>query len=315
MPRLFPSACNPEEFERVRRDDTRLMPGVRAVCERLDLGGQVLTRFAEGSLPVYAIGDSWVLKLYPPYDIAERDNETTVLRAIERRLSIPTPQVRATGELEGWGYLAMTRLHGAPLVETWPRMADEDRWQLGDDLGATLAELHAVSDPALESVRVDWPAFLARQRDTAVERQARHGLGSAWLEQIPDYIDGASLGNPTTNSLLHTEIMREHLLVQRGPGGWKLTGLFDVEPSMLGAAEYEFASVGLFFSCGDSRVLRHVLLAYGYRPHQLGAELQHRLMAYALLHRYSNLPWWLDRLPAHHGATTLHELAALWWGT
>jgi len=120
---------------------------------------------------------------------------------------------------------------------------------------------------------------------------------------------------PAADSLLHTEIMREHLLVQHGPTGWKFSGLFDVEPAMLGAAEYEFASVGLFFSCGESRVLRCVLLAYGYQEQQLGPELQHRLMAYALLHRYSNLPWWLDRLPPQHGATTLQALAHLWWGT
>jgi len=315
MPRLFPSARNPEEFEDVRRDDARLLPGVRAVCEELGLGDSEATRFPDGSLPVYAVGDSLVLKLYPPYDLAERDNETTVLRAIGERLAIPTPQVRAAGDLDGWGYLSMTRLHGEPLVAAWPRVAAADRLRLGTDLGATLAELHAISDPELESVRVDWPDFLARQRDTAVERQARHGLDPAWLAQIPDYLDGAALMEPAADSLLHTEIMREHLLVQHGPIGWEFSGLFDVEPAMLGAAEYEFASVGLFFSCGESRVMRRVLLAYGYQEQQLGPELQHRLMAYALLHRYSNLPWWLDRLPPHHGATTLQVLANLWWGT
>lgn len=315
MSPIFPSARNPEEFESVRRDDARLMPGVAAVCEQLGLGGAVVTRFADGSLPVYAVGDSLVLKLYPPYDLAERDTETAVLRAIERRLSIPTPQVQTVGDLGDWGYLAMTRLHGEPLVDAWPRIAESDRLGLGTDLGVTLAELHAVSDPRLESIRIDWPAFLDRQRETAVARQARHGLGPEWLSQIPEYLDGVALGRPTTNRLLHTEIMREHLLVQRGPAGWKLSGLFDVEPAMLGAAEYEFAAVGLFFSCGESRVLRRVLQAYGYQDRQLGPELQRRLMAYALLHRYSNLPWWLERLPPRHGLTTLHALAALWWGT
>jgi len=99
----------------------RLFPGVRAVCEELGLGDAAATRFPDGSLPVYAVGD-----------------------------------------LDGWGYLSMTRLHGEPLVAAWPRVSAADRVRLGTDLGAMLAELHAISEPELESVRVDWPDFLAR---------------------------------------------------------------------------------------------------------------------------------------------------------
>ena len=92
----------------------------------------------------------------------------------------------------------------------------------------------------------------------------------------------------------------------------RLCGLFDFEPAMLGAAEYEFASVGLFVACGDARALRRVLLAYGYPPHALDEALQCRFMAYALLHRYSNLRWYLERLPAGD-AQTLEQLATRWW--
>ncbi len=112
--------------------------------------------------------------------------------------------------------------------------------------------------------------------------------------------------------LLHTEIMREHLTVDETGSTPTLAGLFDFEPAMLGAPEYEFASVGLFVACGDGRALRRVLLAYGYAPHALDEALQCRFMAYALLHRYSNLRWYLERIPAD-GATTLEQLATRWW--
>ena len=47
--------------------------------------------------------------------------------------------------------------------------------------------------------------------------------------------------------LLHTEVMREHLLVSGDPsGGWSLSGLYDFEPAMTGCWEYEFASVEIF---------------------------------------------------------------------
>jgi hygromycin-B 7''-O-kinase len=92
----------------------------------------------------------------------------------------------------------------------------------------------------------------------------------------------------------------------------RLSGLFDFEPAMVGAPEYDFSSLGLFVSCGDARFLRRTLLAYGYAPHALDEALSCRLMAYTLLHRYSNLRWYLERLPAP-GDTSLEQLATRWW--
>jgi hygromycin-B 7''-O-kinase len=54
------------------------------------------------------------------------------------------------------------------------------------------------------------------------------------------------------------------------------------------------------------------LSAYGYAPHALDEALSCRLMAYALLHRYSKLRWYLERLPCP-GATSLEQLASHWW--
>jgi hygromycin-B 7''-O-kinase len=88
--------------------------------------------------------------------------------------------------------------------------------------------------------------------------------------------------------------------------------LFDFEPAMRGAREYEFASLGLFVSCGDAGFLRRTLTAYGYRPDDLDEPLQRRLLAYALLHRYSSLAWYLTRLPAPK-KPTLDALAICWW--
>src|SRR5437867_1246774 len=147
------------------------------------------------------------------------------MRALEGRLPVPTPEVQAAGELDGWGYVPMTRLRGEILSSAWFRVP-----------------------------------LLAR-------------------------------------SLLHTEIMREHLLVEETRDGFRLSGLFDFEPAMVGAPEYELASVGVFFSAGDPTLLRTLLLAYGLGEDELSPNLSRRALAYALLHRYSNLSWYLTRVP------------------
>jgi hygromycin-B 7''-O-kinase len=178
-----------------------------------------------------------------------------------------------------------------------------------------MAALHRVPAPAIENWWPgDWAAFAARQRTNCVAAQAELGLAPAWADQIEGFLDSVTIetGPPV---LLHTEIMRQHLLVsQDGRGSWQLSGLFDFEPAMRGAREYEFAAVGVFVSHGDSRFLRRVLTAYGYTAGQLGPDLSRRLFAWTLLHRYSNLPGYLSRLPPPR-QPTLGALAERWFGT
>ena len=120
------------------------------------------------------------------------------------------------------------------------------------------------------------------------------------------YVDGEA------RVLLHTEIMREHLMVQRRGDRWHFSGLFDFEPAMPGGSLYEFASVGLFVSGGDGPLLRRILRASGCRADDLDESMPCRLMAQALLHRYSNLRWYLERLPLP-GAVKLEQLAHHWF--
>jgi hygromycin-B 7''-O-kinase len=311
--RFFPEVPSPEAFERIARNEAALSSGIAAINDALGLKEPV-SRFAGGSLPVYAIGEKLVLKVYPPIYFDERDREAGVLGVLHERLPIPTAVVRAIGDLEGWGYLLMDRLRGALLTEAWPELGDEDRTRLATGLGGALRVLHSIRDPALQVARVDWPSFLRRQRETCAERQRCRGLETHWVEQIEGFLSANPLDEGPAECLLHTEVMREHLLVERGPDGWHYTGLFDFEPAMIGAPEYEFASVGLFFSCAEPRLMRRVLLAYGYRETDLNAALERRLLVYTLLHKYGNLASYLRRLPPREGATTLEQLASHWWG-
>ncbi|RZQ64690.1 phosphotransferase family protein [Amycolatopsis suaedae] len=299
---LLPYADTPEEFESLRAE--QLEPGVAAI-----LGHTGFTRFPEGSLPVYAVGDDLVLKLYPPPFHDELSTESSALRAVEGKLPVPTPAVVRTGTLEGWGHLLMSRLSGVSLTEAWPRLTDADRADVATQLGSALAALHQVPAPSLEPP--DWAEFLTRQRESAVDRQRRAGLAEEWLDQIPGFLDGVDLGDPAP-VLLHTEVMRDHVLVERAGDRWRLSGLFDFEPAMRGAAEYEFAAVGLFTAMGDPAFLRGLLLSYGYSPGELDHDFSRRCLAYTLLHVYSNLKWYLKILPAP-AEPTLDALATAWF--
>lgn len=312
---LFPLADTEDRYLAIRGDEARLRPGVTALCDHLGLGAAGVDRLPDGSMPVYAV-DGSVLKLYPPAFRDSYEVERRVLQAIQGRLPIRTPGVEHAGEFGGWSYLLMERLRGQALTEVWAHLSAPQRHRLATQLGEALAALHAITAPELDDLApADWERFLAEQRAGCVDRQRAAGLDSAWLARIPAFLDSVPLdGSPTPPRpvLLHTEVMSDHLLVTPSPDGWSLSGLLDFESAMRGATEYEFAAVGLFVSRGDADFLRSLLLAYGYGPERLDDALPRRLLSYALLHRYSNLRWWLEQLPPPP-APTLDALAATWW--
>ena len=290
-----------------------LQPQVAAIAQRHGLDGVPARRYDSGSVPVFALGTQHVLKLYPPQDRTHAQVEARVLAFVDGRLPLPTPQVVAGGEWDDGSYLLMTQLRGHLLVDVWPQLAPAERDSLCQGIGEAVAALHALdSQPLADLPPPHWAQFITSQRHGAVARQRRYGLADAWLEQIEPFLQRWAGAADAQQVLLHTEIMREHLLVQPAGSGWRLSGLFDFEPAMRGAREYEFASIGLFVSGGDARALRCILRAYGYAEVALDNALQNRLMAMALLHRYSKLPWYLQRLPLP-GAQRLEQLAAHWW--
>ena len=308
---LFPTVRDEDELARIVKDDAAFAEGIATICRTLGVRHRPV-RFSGGSRPVYALGPELVLKLFWPCDPGEAERESVFLEALHEKIPIPTPKFHAKGELESYRYVLMGRLAGVPLSTVVSRVDRAGLRRLAGNLGEGLRALHAIRDERFAPAKVEWGALIQERRTTTLALQKKRGLAEAWLEQIPEYLaeECRPIERATAESPLHTEVMREHLLVEEVNGAWRLSGLFDFEPSMVGAPEYEFASVGVFFSCGDSELLRDVLLAYGYRGRELDHALERRLFAYALLHAYSNLPWYLDRIPPPKELTRLDDLAS-----
>lgn len=119
----------------------------------------------------------------------------------------------------------MTRLPGVPLDTVWDELSAQDHDRLADHLGCALAELHHVPPPAIRDWSpADWPEFAATRRAQCADEQRAWGLPPLWADQIPGFLDAVALpsGRP---ALLHTEVMRQHLLVTHGhEGRWRLSG-------------------------------------------------------------------------------------------
>jgi hygromycin-B 7''-O-kinase len=85
-------------------------------------------------------------------------------------------------------------------------------------------------------------SFVAGQRARCVSEQRALSLPALWADQIPRFPGGVELpSRPPV--LLHTEIMRQHLLTAEGPQrAWRLSGLIDFELAMRGEREDEFVA-------------------------------------------------------------------------
>ncbi|MEU8976007.1 phosphotransferase [Streptomyces monashensis] len=306
---MLPPVETDEEGDVVVPDETVLRGGVEDLCARLGFAGASLSRFPDGSQPVYAVGDEHVLKLFPKASAQRGVAEGRVLTHIQGRLPVPTPRVRDVGACEnGWRYVLMSRLRGENLARVWDRVPRGRREQLVTEVGDTLAALHSLDPDPLGDVLgpEDWGAFLDRRSACAVEQQRAHGLSAAWLEQIPGFLASIPLPRAPHRALLHTEVMQQHFLVD--PDDWRLTGLFDFEPAMIGDRAYDFVAVGLFVTRGDPDLLARLTRVYGH------AFEPSELLAYTLLHVYSDLPWYLRHMHVPAEGTLL-SLAEAWFGT
>ncbi len=284
-----------------------------AIAERHGVRADDVSRYSTGSVFVFRIGNDAVLKLFPPIYGGSASTEATALARIAGRLPIETPELIACGSQDGWPYVLMTQLSGQDLVAVWPDVTHQNRLELARELGNALRALHEVPAEDLSDLRVDWSAFVQQQVANVAERQRTLGAPWHWVQQIPAFLDDAALDTgPRGSALLHTEVMHVHTKVRQEGGVWQVCGLFDFEPAMVAPVDYEFASVGLFFSQGDAGLLRALLESYGVPASSMNASLQRRFAAMMLLHRYCNLRWYLEEMPPPP-EPTLDSLAATWW--
>ncbi|MEM7163829.1 MAG: aminoglycoside 3'-phosphotransferase/choline kinase family protein [Planctomycetota bacterium] len=307
---LLPAVQCDDDVDHLRTDVATCVAAIAAVAAQEGLPATAASFYEDGSALVGSVGDS-VIKIFAPFDEDLCNTEQRVLTTIDSRLTCPTPALERRGTFEGWPYIVMRRLDGVPLSNIWDDLPSTDKKRLCAAMGQATAELHQLSTSAIDDIPPQWESFLQQQRTSAVDRQRKHPIPEPWLAQIDPFLASVQL-RESSPVLLHTELMRAHFLVEQQRGEWQLSGLVDFEPAMIGAAEYDFSSVGLFVTSGEPGLLRTFLQAYGYGDKDLDEQLQYRALAYTLLHRYSCLAWYFRFMPME-GLDTLEQLATRWW--
>ena len=289
---------------------------VGKICARHHLSYETLRRSPVGENIIFFVDSRFIVKIYAPLR-GQFERETAALEfAQTANLSIETPEVIHTGNLEGWPYLVMTHLAGIPMREVWPRIEERERLGIVSRLGHAMRELHVHAAPlSRAALNRDWNGFVERQARESVERQRGCGANPEWLESLPAFLAARLelLPSEFEPVLLHGDVHPGNVLLKETGGGWRVSGLFDFGDSFCGLHEYEFVAPGVLIVQGRRQLQREMLLAYGYKESELDLRLRARLMLLTVLYECSDLRKYALRLVPEAACLTLAELEAAIW--
>ena len=255
-----------------------------AIADRHGLSSRGWQAFDTGSDVAFG-GEGIVVKLTTPEWLDDFDAERFFLEHLAGRLRVETPEVVASGELEGWPYIVLSRLEGTAVGDVWPKLDDEERVRLAARLGEMVGELHALAPPA---PREDWEEFLRARRQGVVEHHAARGVDEVWLARIEPFLEEVALPERPP-VLLHTEVLDAHVLVHETSRGWEPCGLLDFVDANVGHPDYEWAALVEFVFRGAPGCLGACLRGYGREDRELDHEGGRRLCAWGLLHEFAHL--------------------------
>ncbi|MGQ9927944.1 MAG: phosphotransferase family protein [Chloroflexaceae bacterium] len=191
-----------------------------------------------------------VLRLGAPPDPGAGDPlaaELAALRALRAEIDLPLPEVLAhdlRGEA-GNPYLLLAYLEGTPLIEVLGALDEEQRYAVGQALGALLARVHQYTAPAYGTLDPDAPPGYGSERgptpgvradeDVAYYQQrlaaalaAARAAGELDARGAAALAAWAATNVVTTGQpacLTHGDLRPARVLVRRRDRHWRLAGL------------------------------------------------------------------------------------------
>lgn len=214
-------------------------------------------------------GNRYVLKVPPPAaDPGMRHERRLLVSEAEfyrsaARAGVPAPRLVSVHD----DFLLMTACPG----DTWnDTLTPGEQTALRGELGRRTARLHRVRGPgfgypsgALGPLAPDWRTAFTTMFDAVLDDARRY---DAWLPRPVDAVARTAssaygaLDEVTVPCLVHFDLWRGNILVDRTPGGPRIGGLIDGERMFWGDPLAEFVSLALL---GDIR--RDEAFLAGYR--------------------------------------------------
>lgn len=282
------------------REDAAFLPAVENIAARHGLGG-ALVRAGGGGNIVFFAGERHVIKMCAPLFAGEIAAEVAFLEAVQGRIGVATPELVATGEIEGWPYVVLGRISGEPIGRAWDGLDARARLRAAEDLGALAARLHGLPRGTIADV---WDTTFPELRARTVARHRGCGVPESCLEGVAAAVEELALAPPGARALVHGDLTHEHVFV--APDG-HVVALIDFADAQVADPRYEWSAIVCHALRSDRSATAAAMDAYGLDRGDARA-LARELTAWCFAHRFADLRQLAatrDRLPA-----TFDEAAA-----
>ncbi|WP_407186120.1 aminoglycoside phosphotransferase family protein [Bradyrhizobium centrosematis] len=309
----LPTLTDAESFRAFRSDPSQWLPIARDIARSHRLDASAPHVFATGTNLVVGLGETLILKIFPPLLRAQFVSERGSLTQLKGHLDLPIPEIVAEGVRDGWSYLVLTRLAGTLGSEVWPHLAEDQKERLLRQIGQTIASVQRAPLGPLAGIEPRWDDFMRKQMQGCRARHTRLGLAPKFLAGLDDLLSDAGRLIPMDAPpvILIGEYIPENFLLACDDGQWSLAGLFDFGDVLVGWRDYDLLGPSAFMAAGRPGRVKSLLEGFGYT--KLDHALKRRLMALMLLHRASDLNSHVCIDGWQEKAANLAELQDLIW--
>lgn len=276
------------------------LPSLEQIRQRHHLPAGEWTRFALGRNLVFAGGEV-VIKLSQPDWAFEIPREADALTFVHGQLPVATPELLASGKLEGWAYLVQRRLPGEMMRSRWAELSPSVKLALARQQGEIMAALHTLPiHQAPTSLTFDWAAMLNEQKAECADEMGKAGVPAALLDDLPRYLAQAEplLEVDGPKVLLHGDLDAINLLVEEEQGAWRITGLVDWGDVKLGPAAHDFISPGIHSYRDQCELLHAWYAGYGLRAEERSHDFVQNIMARSMLYYAGEFARYLKLVPS-----------------
>ncbi|WP_281556915.1 phosphotransferase [Thalassomonas sp. RHCl1] len=281
---------NPDEF---------WQPLLNFIQEKHGLAQGSWQRIHAGGNVLFALNDEFIVKVVPPNWVYQGQAEIDAAALLGQQLSIAIPRILASGTVNNWLYVVMTKLSGVSLADVWQELSQDDKLLLVQQLGQFIRELHRLALPADHKMKVNWEDYLEQLKENCVPRHQRKGVNADLVMQIEAYLAQQELTfDDGADIFIHMDLHPWNLMVEQKGGQYCLSGVLDFGDAIVGRSRLlELLTPMLFMCQGNEALVQTLLESYALLDVTDKEKLRQQLMAIALLRPACDFNFVLSQVP------------------
>ncbi|MEB0139410.1 MULTISPECIES: aminoglycoside 3'-phosphotransferase/choline kinase family protein [unclassified Undibacterium] len=288
------------------------LPVLSYVQQQFQLPQGQWEKIAQASNALFCLNDDVIIKLVPPNWRRQGEKEILFAPMLEGKLSLRTPSLIGSAEIDNWLCVISPRLEGVLLADVWPTMELEQKRLIMQQTGQVMRELRALPVDENSAIKPAWPAYLDDLLASCLARHRRNKMPAGLLAQVLPYIErSGGFGQAGALRLIHMDIHPGNLMAKPEDGRWRLDGLLDFGDSIIGNTDrFELLTPMIFMAQGNRLLLKTLIEAYGGLGALSVPELQRQLTAYMLIRPDCDVMFCLQQVPASAARDTWEQIAA-----